>query len=87
MSMSAILGVTVAIVLLLSANTIVPILVGAAAKDTVPYALTYVWVRALGIPFAMCMQIAQTAAIGAKESVPPLAAVIVQSILNVILDW
>jgi Na+-driven multidrug efflux pump len=85
--MSLILGITVALFLLTSAKTIVPILVGRAAADTVPFALDYVRVRALGIPFAMCMQIAQSAAIGAKESVSPLAAVVVQSVLNVILDW
>jgi len=87
MSMSAILGVTVGAVLCLTAPAVVPWVIGAASTDTVPFALQYVTVRAIGVPFAMVLSIAQAAAIGAKESVAPLAAVIMQSLLNVVLDW
>lgn len=75
------------IVLVLSAPRVVSFVIGRAAQETVPFALQYVYIRTIGVTFAMMLQIAQAAAIGAKESFAPLVAVIIQSLLNVALDW
>jgi hypothetical protein len=51
------------------------------------YVAQYVYVRAIGASFSLVSIVAQSACIGARDSVSPLVGVFIQSIANVIGDY
>lgn len=78
-------GIFLGLVQVLFASPVMRLLCG-HATEAVPYAVTYVYIRAWGAPIAIPMIVAQAAFLANKDSMTPLKSVIIGALVNLVGD-
>lgn len=83
---AGLLGSLVGVVQFSLARPVITILSGASAKELMPFAMSYIRIRAVGAPAALLTLVTQAAFLARKDAVTPLRAVVVGAAINLFGD-